>query len=201
LKLLLPLPAQPCPWLVKSDLQKSLLLRAKVQLGSEAASKYTDAQLQRNYGLKSDDMPDHLTEDIDLYVKTARDPAINVMRVGVYDGPQAEATMDRAHKDFSKFFGFLKTCKGWQLEDMFLATYCNVDLVTDFLEFLSARKVSPTELVTQVTLARRVNVFLANLLGSVKDGDNCFKAADTRLQALLSELRARRRQRKGALVK
>ncbi len=173
-----------------------------------AKSGYTEQELTMDYGLKPDELGSKkckaLRQDISSYIATATDPGLNLTRSGVYTSPQSSATMARTRKDFIKFFGFLFNLKHWGLHEMQLAAYSNTDLVTQFITYLSSRRVQVTELITQVTLAKRVNLYMSNVLGGVTvDGvpaASQFTHAASHLAKRQKELPAKRRREKGANV-
>jgi hypothetical protein len=194
------MPAQP-PYLAP----QLLTLCPQVTLDTPNRAGYTAEQLRAHYGLKAEEVSEGLKHQIDLFVKTATDTGINLTRHGMYTRPQAPSTMARTLKDIHKFFGFLKTHKAWKTKGMRLSAYSNVDLVTDFLRFLTARQVASNELVLQVALAVRVNIFMANLLSTKGERGVAaaaqFSAAVKRLQAMRSQLSSKRRSEKGADIK
>jgi hypothetical protein len=99
-----------------------------------------------------------LRKSVKNFLDMASDTGVNMARSGVYDSPQSQATLERTKKDFNKFFGFLHNIKGWELKGMQLSDYSNTDMVGQFISYLHARGVRVTELINQVTLARRVNL-------------------------------------------
>jgi hypothetical protein len=103
-------------------------------------------------------------------------------------------------KDIRRFLGYLHHVKGWQLKSLGLYNFADTSALFDYLEFLSARGVTTTELKKQATLATQVATFLANLMEANGERDEAkqFREAINTLEYVGKEMSSRLKREKGS---
>jgi hypothetical protein len=155
------------------------------------------------FGLKKDDVPAGLGQEIALLVETAQDKGVNLLRSGVFTTALADSTVDRLVKDVLKYMGYLQNIRRWGSAQLSLVAFNSMTCFFDYIEFLVDRGVETTELKKQTKLAMSINEFMCNLLTLRGSGAATgeYKGAVEQLSKLQAELGSRDRREKGTKIR
>jgi hypothetical protein len=155
------------------------------------------------FGLKKDEVPDGLQKEMDLFLDTATDKGVNLLRSGVFTTALAPSTVSRLVKDVHKYMGYLQNVRQWSPAQLSLVAFNNMTCFFDYIEFLVDRGVETTELKKQTKLAMNINEFMCNLL-TLRDAGAAageYRAAVEQLAKLHVELCSRDRKEKGTKIR
>lgn len=97
--------------------------------------------LNCRFGLKKDEVPEGLQDEVGLLVHTATDKGINLLRSGVFTTVLAPSTVDTLVKSIFKYEGYLYNIRGWPQEQLSLSAYSSMGPFFDYIEFLGQRVV------------------------------------------------------------
>lgn len=175
----------------------------------DASRGNTANRLKGNFAVRDCDLDDALRDDIQGFLLTAQDIAIdNQLRDMVFNGPLSQGTVDRYRKDIMRFYGWLFNIMHWSSRDLSLELYANTKLFGQYLQYLNdVRSVRAEELEKQTAVAIRVCRYLSELLTSDNQGNrqlfvtNSYTSAIQYYEAAAKQLRRRARHQQGASVR
>lgn len=116
--------------------------------------------LQEKYGFPEDGTPSRLRQDIDGFCDWSAAP-INLERGVQYPHAVQDATLQGYKKSLRAFAGFVRMYHHLEEEKLTLEVYKDPNLVANFVSYLIARGVGRGRLQGHLSLARKVNDYLA----------------------------------------
>lgn len=169
----------------------------------------TVTRIKGNIAVRDCDLDDALRDDIQGFLLTALDVAVdNQLRDVVFSGPLSQGTVNRYRKDIMRFYGWLFNIMHWSSGNLSLELFANTKLFGQYLQYLNdVRNVRAEELEKQTAVAVRVCRYLSELLASDTPGNrqvfvtNSYTSAIHYYEAAAKQLRRRARHQMGAAVR
>ena len=182
-----------------------------VRLDDSNEAQWSSSQLRSDYGLKENQMPPLLQQQLELLVDKLGSTNIEPLRRNVASQPLAQPTIVKFRKDVCRFLGFCRNIRGWGDPCLTLSAFSNTETFSDFLQFINARTRGDSmsklnDMLTLTLVAIRVNHFMANLLARYSDysllaADNSPNRAIQYLGDIRVELRMLKRREAGSNVR
>ena len=122
------------------------------------------AEMNELYGLKKDQVPDELKEEIEAFRQWSTAP-VQLDRPGEYVRAIQTSTFDVQRDCLKGYFGFIYNYCDRELDAISIRAYEEAGTFVSFVSFLKARGCQKAQLTKHIGLAKKVNWYIASALG------------------------------------
>jgi len=144
------------------------------------------AEMGELYGLKKDQVTPELAEEIEAFRFWSMAP-VQLDRPGEYVRAVQTSTFDGQRDCLKGYFGFIYNYCDRELDQIGIRAYEEPTTFVSFVSFLKARGCHKAQLVKHISLAKKVNTYIASAHGDgPEDADGRYH--HTKLQTCLSTL-------------